>query len=203
MELGDPEREESALLRTREARALDQAPCGSEVLDVSGEIGAAKEQIREVGEAITAASAATRALRRALHPLRGASGWGWVDFWWGGLFSAIAAVEKHGAIETAKGRLLQAQIALSRLQREVKDVGSLRVPEIEIGSLATFSDFVFDGMIADWWVQSKLGHARRRVAAMLRRCGRIRKRLVAHAKGLERGLRALEGRRRELLAEAK
>ena len=49
-------------------------------------------------------------------------------------------------------------------QKELRDVEAIQNQHIDIGGLLTFADFFFDGLIADWLVQSKIQNARKQVA---------------------------------------
>ena len=52
-----------------------------------------------------------------------------------------------------------------RLRRNCTSVLSyVDAIRIDIGGFLTFADFFFDGIIADWLVQSKIQEARRQVA---------------------------------------
>ncbi len=49
-------------------------------------------------------------------------------------------------------------------QKELRDVEAIQNQHIDIGGFLTFADFFFDGLIADWLVQSKIQNARKQVA---------------------------------------
>ena len=49
-------------------------------------------------------------------------------------------------------------------QKELRDVEAIQNQHIDIGGFLTFADFFFDGLIADWMVQSKIQNARKQVA---------------------------------------
>lgn len=49
--------------------------------------------------------------------------------------------------------------------------------KMDVGSFLTFADYFFDGIIADWMVQSKIGDALNQVREARRQVGGIRKRL--------------------------
>ena len=72
-------------------------------------------------------------------------------------FDIIATAVKHSRINSARESIHQVQQQLRIFQRELADVGSKTDIEINIGSFATFADYVFDGLIVDWIVQSRIG----------------------------------------------
>ncbi|HYF96213.1 MAG TPA: hypothetical protein VD969_28730 [Symbiobacteriaceae bacterium] len=115
-------------------------------------------QIKELTEAYNAGRSADSALSQVEDCLGSAAGWGTFDMLGGGL---IATAVKHSRIDDARRHVHYAQQALSAFQRELKDVAMvIQVGEIQIGSFATFADFFFDGLIADWIVQSRINDSR-------------------------------------------
>ncbi len=113
---------------------------------------------RERQEAIRAGERALRSLRDAEHYLGGARLWGIVDLFGGGGLSGLL---KHAKINDATKALNKAKADLRVFQKELRDVNDL---DIDIGGFLTFADFFFDGVIADWFVQSKIQKARKQVA---------------------------------------
>ena len=109
-------------------------------------------------EAIRAGERALTSLRDAEHYLGGARLWGIVDLFGGGGLSGLI---KHAEISKATQSLERAKSDLRLFQKELRDVDAIR---IDIGGFLTFADFFFDGIIADWLVQSKIQEARRQVA---------------------------------------
>ena len=109
-------------------------------------------------EAIRAGERALASLRDVEHYLGGARLWGIVDMFGGGGLSGLI---KHAEISKATQSLERAKSDLRLFQKELRDVDAIR---IDIGGFLTFADFFFDGIIADWLVQSKIQEARRQVA---------------------------------------
>ena len=79
---------------------------------------------------------------------------------------------KHDKIDKAKQSILNAQTYVQRLQVELQDVNMSLDGSIQITGGAVFADFFFDGLIADWYMQSKISQSRDNVVAI---CGKIRK----------------------------
>ncbi len=146
---------------------------------------------REVGEAYDAARDADAALRIVQDRLQSARNWGALDMWGGDL---ITTSVKYERIESARTALAVAQSRLRTLGSELGDLARLQTTEIEIeiGSFATFADYVLDGLVVDWFVQSRILAAREQVDATLSEVRRIegdlhvrRQRLNAELTGLE------------------
>ena len=56
---------------------------------------------------------------------------------------------------------------------------------MDVGSFLTFADYFFDGVIADWMVQSKIGDSLNQVREARRQVSSIRKRLQEMRQTLE------------------
>lgn len=130
---------------------------------------------REVQEAISAADDALFYLRRAADCLRGARGWGMWDMLGGGFLSTMM---KHGKMNKAEVELENARDALQRFSRELRDVGGLYDVRLHLDDFLRFADYFFDGMIADWMVQSRIRDAQRQVDDAIARVEQIRSELT-------------------------
>lgn len=115
---------------------------------------------KEIDEAIQASVNALYWLNEANQYLSSAGGWGIVDILGGGLISTFA---KHSKIEKAKSAMEQAKWAVQNLKKELQDVNMVSYINIDVGNFLTFADFFFDGIVADWLVQSKIREAQKQV----------------------------------------
>ena len=70
-----------------------------------------------------------------------------------------------------------AKRALHRFRGELADVGRSADLNIDIGSFLSFADFFFDGLVADWLVQSKIRKGRQKVQQAIGMVENIRTRL--------------------------
>lgn len=129
---------------------------------------------RERREAKEAGEIALRSLRRAKQELNGARGWGIYDMLGGGMLSTLI---KHGKMDKARSYIEEAKWELQKFSRELRDVTYITGVDFGIGDFATFADFFFDGMLADFYVQTKINEARRQVDDAIRRVEMILKRL--------------------------
>lgn len=112
---------------------------------------------REIQEAIRAGERALVSLDEAQKELKSARNWGIYDMLGGGLLGTLI---KHSKISSASSCLEEAQAHLRQFQRELKDVQGMPDVHIEIGDFLTFADYFFDGLLADYMVQSKINEAR-------------------------------------------
>lgn len=111
---------------------------------------------KELKEAIQAGQEALGSLQQVSTNLRSAANWGTWDLLGGGMISTMA---KHSKIDTAKQYAHEAQRRLRRFQEELADAGQRLGVSLEIGGFSKFADYFFDGLIADWVVQSKIQKA--------------------------------------------
>lgn len=121
----------------------------------------------EIREAIQAGEQALSSLQIAREQLNGARNWGIADLLGGGILTSFF---KHERISDASGSIEAAKRDLKVFQRELKDVtvipGDMK---IEVGSFLLFADFFFDGLVADYLVQSRIGEARSQVSDTIER----------------------------------
>ena len=100
----------------------------------------------------------------------------------GGFFSTMF---KHNRMDEAQAAMNEARGHLRRLKKELLDVNLTGDLKMDVGSFLTFADYFFDGVIADWMVQSKIGDALNQVREARRQVGCIRKRLQEMRQTLE------------------
>lgn len=134
---------------------------GEQLMELDRRQSELEHQLREVREAISAGRRAETCISQVLNSLDSAENWGVWDMLGGGVISTAI---KHGHIDDAQDGLRQAQRALSDFQTELVDVGDIQVPNVEIGSFATFADYFFDGLFVDWYVQSGIHEAQNGVS---------------------------------------
>lgn len=123
------------------------------ILELSQQITILQSQRKEIGEAVRAGNNALKHLKNACASLNSAEGWGTWDLLGGGLISDLA---KHSHIDDAKSEVEEAQESLSDFRTELADVKIVSSISIETEGFAKFADFFFDGLIADWCMQSKI-----------------------------------------------
>ena len=115
---------------------------------------------KEIHEAIAAGERALNSLYAAQDKLKSARGWGMIDLFGGGLFTDMV---KHSKMNDASRCMEDAKCYLKAFQRELKDVNLSLDLRMEVGGFLSFADFFFDGLVADYLVQSKIASAREQV----------------------------------------
>lgn len=131
---------------------------------------------REVNEAIQAGTRALRSLQQARESLNSAGNWGIVDLLGGGLISTFA---KHSKMNDAERQIEQARGDLRRFRKELTDVDAFADIHIETGDFLAFADYFFDGLIADWMMQSRINDAKKQVDDAIQKVETVLRRLRA------------------------
>lgn len=123
------------------------------IMDLHKQLQTSTNNLKEIDEAISAGKSVIACLDSACKSLSSAQGWGTWDMLGGGLISDLA---KHSHIDDAKSQVEQAQSLLRRFKTELADIQIDSNIQIETDGFAKFADFFFDGLIADWVMQSKI-----------------------------------------------
>lgn len=148
-------------------------------------------QLKELKEAVQAGHAVLYDLEQARDYLQSARNWGTYDMLGGGMMSTYL---KHGKIDEAMDYIHDAQRSLSRFGKELQDVQMNLSIEIDIGSFLRFSDYFFDGFIADWMVQGRIKDTLNQVEDKLDAVKDVVRHLETEARSLE--IRLSDVRRR-------
>lgn len=124
-----------------------------------------KNMKQEISEAIRAGERALSSLRAAQDKLGSARNWGIFDMLGGGF---ITDMVKHSKLNDAAHYIESAKHDILIFQREIRDVSTYLELKLDIGDFLAFADFFFDGIIADYLVQSKIAEASRQVDEAIR-----------------------------------
>lgn len=118
------------------------------------------DERKEIQEAIYAGERALDSLYAAQDKLNSARSWGIFDLLGGGFFTDLI---KHSKMDDAAGCMEDARYRIKVFQKELKDVDLTCNLRLEVGGFLNFADFFFDGVVADYLVQSKIAEAREQV----------------------------------------
>lgn len=116
--------------------------------------------VLEIREAIAAGERALSSLYVAQDKLKSARGWGMFDLFGGGFISDLM---KHSRMDEASRSMEEAKHHLQIFKKELADVNGNFNLRLDIGGFLSFADFFFDGLVADYLVQSKIANARKQV----------------------------------------
>ncbi len=131
------------------------------VLEITDSLNLESINLKEVNEAIFVGKKVLDSLNCALNSLDSAEGWGAWDLLGGGLISDLA---KHSHIDDAKLEAEATQRLLLEFKTELTDISINSDITIVTEGFATFADFFFDGLIADWFMQSRIHESQESVS---------------------------------------
>jgi DNA repair exonuclease SbcCD ATPase subunit len=144
---------DSLFAKKKEHMLNSHSSTADQILQLTEELGRAKNNQSEIDEAIRAGEAVCSHLDSALTSLDSAEGWGTWDLLGGGLVSDMM---KHSHIDEAKNEADEIQRMLSQFRAELADVRIQNDIHFETDGFGKFADFFFDGLIADWCMQSRI-----------------------------------------------
>jgi hypothetical protein len=128
-----------------------------ELIQISERLGDLEANQKELQEAVQAGDLAEDALKHVQSELSSAENWGTFDMLGGG---GLTTWMKHTRIDSARDQARVAQRRLRVFEEELADADKrLNVALDKIGGFSKFADFFFDGLIADWIVQSRVQEA--------------------------------------------
>jgi len=160
----DCEQKYADLYEKKKAQLMESgAEAALQIAAGTARLQAVRNNVREIQEAISAGIASQESLNEVLRCLSKAEGWGTWDLMGGGLLCDLA---KHSDIDDAQTEARQAQYLLRQFRTELVDVRIDSNLQIEVGSFAKFADFFFDGLIADWCMQSQIHDSQASVACV-------------------------------------
>ena len=134
-----------------------------------------QEELREVREAINAADHALDCLYEAQDRLGSARTWGIVDILGGGFISTFI---KRSRMNDASRCIHEAKAAMTTFRKELADVDQAMPLAIDEYDFWSFADYFFDGVLADFMVQSQIARARDQVDEAISRVSEIRSQLT-------------------------
>ena len=190
---------ESLIEEKERLLAESRDPRGERLLSLSEQLADLTSDRKELREAVQAGEAAKKALEQVQSELSSATNWGTWDMLGGGMISTMA---KHSKIDSAKQHAHFAQRQLRRFQEELADAGQRLHVSLEIGGFSKFADFFFDGLIADWVVQSKIREASSACSSAMSRVSSAVAECRRRLSETEREIEAVSHRRRESIEEA-
>ena len=144
---------DSLFAKKKEHMLNSHSGTAEQILQLTQELNQAKNNYSELEEAIRAGKEVCGHLDCAIESLYHAKDWGTWDLIGGGLVSDMM---KHSHIDEAKGEVEVIQSKLSQFRTELADVRITNDIHFETDGFGKFADFFFDGLIADWCMQSHI-----------------------------------------------
>lgn len=129
-----------------------------------------KNNLTEIEEAINAGSLVLAKIKEAEDSLDRAHNWGTWDLLGGGL---ISDAMKHSNLDDAGYAIDEVQSLLHHFHSELSDIQLDESLHVQIDGFTRFADFFFDGLLADWMVQSKINSSIESVSALHAKVDRV------------------------------
>ena len=129
---------------------------------------------KEISEALAAGERALHSLQEAQSKMDSARNWGLFDIIGGGFISGMM---KHAKINDASSYIERAKSDLRAFSNELDDVRDIENLNVDVDSFLTFADFFFDGLIADFLVQSRIREGQEQISQAVIRIQNILARL--------------------------
>lgn len=136
----------------------------SVLLDSTAQLNISRSNLQEIQEAAAAGANVLSSLEEAMSRLNSAEGWGVWDMLGGGLLTDII---KHSHIDDARSEVERAHALLQHFKSELADITINYDVHIETGGFTKFADFFFDGLIADWFMQSEIHNSQASIEGVM------------------------------------
>lgn len=152
----------------------DDTDVASTLFELAQQIADLTADQKELKDAARAGQSALSAVQDIQGTLASAANWGTLDMFGGGMLTTMA---KHSKMDSAKSQARIAQRKLLQFEEELADADQRLQISLQIDGFSKFADYFFDGLIADWVVQSKIRKAKdecsrttARVKTAIRQC---------------------------------
>ncbi len=156
--------------------------------------------LQELREARAAGEQALQSTNKALDMMKSASNWGVFDMVGGGL---LATAVKHNKMGNAQREMETMRNRLDLFHRELQDVKQIeyQAVDLHISMFSSVADFVLDGLIFDWMVQSKINQCKHKLTAVADETKRMMSQLNQHIEHCKQSLTEQQLQLQQLLAD--
>lgn len=165
-DIGNANNDYDRLMRKKEQLIMEANDKNTrQILEAMEQAADIEADLRELREAMSAGKSVLDSLKKASSSLGSAESWGTWDLLGGGFLSDMA---KHSNIDEAVEYIQEAKSKMNTFRRELADVNLSIDINIDISSFDKFADFFFDGIFADWNMQSKIQNSSYSVDSAIR-----------------------------------
>lgn len=188
------------VLREKAAAVREENPVLAEKLAEleQRELGLASRN-KELEEAVAAGRQTLDHIQAALDDLDNAEGWSTWDIMGGGL---IFDVMKYSSMDEAQKKIEWIQSDLRRYQAELADVAQTAAFDLQPDGLLQFADFFWDNIFTDFAVRDHIYHSQSQMQTLKEQVSRIQTGLERELDETDRGLKALQEEKNELIRNA-
>ncbi len=125
-----------------------------------------EKNLKEVNDVLRVLDELIPLVEKMEHNFRSARNWGFIDIAGGGFLTNLI---KHAKLSSAADVSYRVNELLEQLRRELNDVVMPADFTMNDATFATFADFVFDGLLTDVYMQSKIMTSLNQVKELHRR----------------------------------
>ena len=154
---------------------------------------------KELQEALAAGRQTLDHVRSVIVDLDDAEGWSTWDILGGGL---IADAMKYSSMDEAQKKIEWVQSDLRRYEAELADVAQTAVVDLQPDGFLQFADFFWDNIFADFAVRDHIYQSQDWMQGLKHQVERIQTGLEQELDEAERGLKALQDEKNELIRKA-
>lgn len=201
LQLGDLRRKYNRLLEEKKQLMEEHGSVMNEKLySTLEEKELLRAYLKELREAIHVGETVVSALQQAENSMNSARNWGTFDMLGGGM---IATAIKRSNMNDGNSYIHEAQKRMRRFEKELKDVQYYSQDlKVETGSLLTFADYFFDGLIVDWLVQNKIVNSLNEISNQIRSVNSILNQLRQQERAGKSELAGKEAAYKSMIIEA-
>lgn len=196
-EFASADRDHAQLLEEKERILTEQGGGPAQpLLEYAARLADLASQHKELQEATEAGQRALDALRQVELALQSAANWGTWDLLGGGVFVTMA---KHSRIDAARSHAREAEWHLRNFEKELADANERLGLSLNVGVFATFADYFFDGLIADWVMQSKVTRASSACSTAMTKVSDVLGKCSTRMAEVEKAIEVTRNKQREYL----
>ena len=194
------EQQYEALLREKAEAARKENPALAEKLaELEQRELELTSRRKELQEALAAGRQTLVHIGAAMDDLQSAGNWGTWDILGGGL---IADAMKYSSMDEAQKKMEWVQSDLRRYQAELADVAQTAAFDLQPGGFLQFAVFFWDNIFADFAVRDHIYQSQDQMQGLKDQVNRIQVGLEHELDEAERGLKALQDEKNELIRNA-
>lgn len=171
-------------------------PTGETLSQIAEELSECKMAYDRLDRACFAGENVMSGLEQALYAMDSARDLGTWDMLGGGMLVTMA---KHERLDEARNAVYRAQQAMGRFRNAMDEVKDLHIPQVSLSEGAVVADYLFDGLIVDFLVQSKIKENQDEISAARYRVKDVLGKLKERRQAMQNRCQALEQRRTDLL----
>jgi len=190
---------QQVLAEKAEYLAANESDMANSLIELTQQIADLKADRAELDEACIAGQSALRSIEEIEETLVSAANWGTLDMFGGGMLTTMA---KHSKMDAAKNQARTTRRKLRQFEEELANADERLQMSLQIDGFSKFADYFFDGIFADWIVQSKIQKAKAKCSKTISRVKAAIRLCENRLDSIESEIEILSKRKREMIEAA-